>query len=106
MRTPAKAVSAALEMYFDGLSLAKVARALKKAFNVFISRVTVWNWIQKFVPNVKKLISRLVPDACHSWHVDETVVKVKGDMLWFWDAIDYDTRFVVMGLLSKTRGKK
>ncbi len=105
MKTPAKAVSAALEMYFDGLSLAKVARALRKAFGVFVSRVSIWNWIQKFVPNVR-LVSGLVPDAWHSWHVDETVVKVKGDMLWFWDAIDYDTRFIVMGLLTETRGKK
>jgi putative transposase len=106
MRTSAKAISAALEMYFDGLSLAKVARALRKAFGVFVSRITIWNWIQKYVPKVKGLVNRLVVDACHSWHVDETVVKVKGEMFWFWDGIDYDTRFVVNGMLTESRGKK
>jgi len=103
MRLNARAVSLSLEMYFDSLSLAKITRFLKRAYGIVVSRVSVWNWIQKFVPMVKKLTSRLVPDAAYSWHVDETAVKVKGDLRWFWDGIDYVTRFIVMGHLSEAR---
>lgn len=103
MRTDAKAVSAALEAYFDGLSLAKITNPLKRVFRIIVDRSTVWSWIQKYVPLVKKLINKLTVDAAHSWHVDETVVKVGGKLHWFWDGIDYDTRFIVNGLLTRTR---
>jgi len=103
MHTNAKAVSIALETYFDGLSLAKVVNLLKRVYNIVVNRSTVWRWIQKYVPIVKKLISKIQINAANSWHVDETVVKVGGKIHWFWDGIDYDTRFIVNGLLTRTR---
>jgi len=103
MRIHARAISAALEAYFDGLSLSKITNLLRRVFQIIVNRSTVWEWIQKYVPLVKKLISTLTIDAAHSWHVDETVVKVGGKLHWFWDGIDYDTRFIVNGLLTRTR---
>jgi len=103
MRTHAKAISAALEAYFDGLSLSKITNLLRRVFQITVNRSTIWEWIQKYVPLVKKLIGKLTVDAAHSWHVDETVVKVGGKLHWFWDGIDYDTRFIVNGLLTRTR---
>jgi transposase-like protein len=67
--------------------------------------MTVWKWIQKFVPLVKSLTDKLIPDATSSWHADETMVKVSGELRFFWDCIDYETRFIVMTMLTKSRTK-
>jgi len=103
MRTSARAISTALEAYFDGLSLSKIVGLLRRAFGITISRVSVWGWIQKYVPLVKALLDRIRVNAVGTWHVDETMVRVKGKNHWFWDGIDHDTRFIIMGLLTRTR---
>jgi transposase-like protein len=103
MRVGAKAMSVAIESYFDGLSLAKVVNLLRRAYGIVVNRATVWRWIQKYVPLVKKLVSKFEVDATSSWHADETAVKVKGRLHWFWDGIDYDSRFIVMGQLTRRR---
>jgi transposase-like protein len=103
-RINARAVSLALESYFNGLSLSKIVFLLKRAYGIKIDRSTVWRWIQKYVPMVKdKVTSKLKINAAQSWHVDETAIKVKGELNWFWDGIDYNSRFLVNGLVSKTR---
>ena len=38
-----------------------------------------------------------------TWVVDETVVKVGGSNLWFWDVIDENTRFLLASHLSRSR---
>ena len=103
MRTNARIISSSLELYFDGLSLAKISRHIWRSHGIRISRITVWNWIQKYVPMVKSLVKRFVPDAISSWHCDETLVKVKGAWNYFWDGIDYESRFIVMGMLTPGR---
>lgn len=103
MRTNARAISVALEAYFDGLSLAKVVNLLKRVYGIVVNRATVWRWIQKYVPKVKVLLGKFTVDATSSWHADETAIKVKGKLHWFWDGIDYDTRFIVMGQLTRRR---
>jgi len=103
MKNDAKAMSVAMEAYFDGLSLAKTVNLLKRAYGIIVNRSTVWRWIQKYVPLVKKLVEKFNVDATSSWHADETAVKIKGKQWWFWDGIDYDSRFIVMGLLTRTR---
>jgi putative transposase len=105
-RTNARLVSTSLELYFDGLSLAKIVRFLKRSFSIVVCRVTVWKWIQKFVPMVKSLTDKLIPDAISSWHADETIVKVLGGYRFFWDCIDYNTRFIVMTMLTESRSKE
>ena len=103
MRTNARAISMALNLYFDGLSLSKIVKHLKSAYGIMLSRVAIWKWIQKYVPMVKKLVEKLSLDIAHSWHADETAVKIKGKLNWFWDGIDYSTRYIVMGMLAKNR---
>ena len=103
MRTNARAISVALEAYFDGLSLAKIVNLLRNVYRITVSRVAVWKWIQKYVPRVKALVGKLTANAASSWHADETAIKVKGKLHWFWDGIDYDTRFIVMGQLTRRR---
>jgi transposase-like protein len=103
MKNNAKAMSVAMEAYFDGLSLAKIVNLLKRAYGIIVNRSTVWRWIQKYVPLVKRLVEKFNINATSSLHADETAIKIKGRQHWFWDGIDYDTRFIVMGMLTRAR---
>ena len=103
MRTSARIISASLELYFDGLSLAKISRYIWRSHGIKICRITVWKWIQKYVPLVKSLVDQFIADATSSWHADETMIKVKGVWNYFWDGIDYNSRFIIMGMLTTDR---
>ncbi len=50
---------------------------------------------------------KTLPTRCgqqlNKWVVDETVIKVGGSNLWFWDIIDEETRFLLASHLSKGR---
>ena len=56
-RTPSEYIDYGLYLYFLGLSLRNVVKALSYLNIVKRSHVTIWNWIQKFHPK-KDVISR------------------------------------------------
>lgn len=106
MRVPKEVIAFALESYYDGLSLRKVAKFINKIFKLKVSNVTVWNWIQKYTPLVKEFAQSLKPTTTRTWHVDETYIRVNGEPWWYWEVMDRDTRMILGTHLSKTRSKK
>lgn len=103
MRIPKEAIATALELYYDGLSLRKVAKHIQKIFKLKITHMTVRNWIEKYTPLVKNLQQSFKPKIGGIWHVDETAVKVNGEQWWYWEVIDRDTRLILGTHLSKRR---
>jgi putative transposase len=103
MRAPTHIIVASLNLYFDGLSVRKVAKQVSEIFGEEYSQVTVWNWIQKYSKMVASYVETLQPSLSGKYHHDETEIKVDGDGRYFWETIDEDTRFIVGHLLSKGR---
>ncbi len=103
MRSPADQISASLNMYYDGLSVADIARHLNETYNNPVNRSTVYRWVIHYTNEAIKLLEPLQPDVGDVWVVDETVIKVGGSKWWFWDMIDEDTRFLLSSHLSKSR---
>ena len=89
--------------YFDGMSFRKIQSQIQYIFKVDVSQVTIHNWITKYSDLVYDYVSTLKCDFGDLWHVDETVIKIKGKQQWFWEIIDEDTRFMVAGHLLKSR---
>lgn len=103
MRVPKEAIATALELYYDGLSLRKVAKHIQKIFKVNANHMTIRNWIDKYTPLVKDFMQSLTPTTGGVWHVDETHIKVHKEAWWYWEVIDRDTRLVLGTHLSKSR---
>ncbi len=103
MRNDKNIIVAALNFYYDGLSLRKAQRNLEQVFGERICQVTILNWIKKYSLLVKEYVMTQVPQLSGLWHEDETMLSCEGRNIWFWEMIDEDTRFMVASHLSNTR---
>jgi transposase-like protein len=88
-RTPIETMLYALFLYLGGLSLKGVKTRLLR---VNRSRTAIWKWIQKFSILIGDKIADDLPEIII---VDETCLRVKDMNLWFWYAIDPETRKIV-----------
>jgi transposase-like protein len=103
MRSNKSIIVAALNFYYDGLSLRKTQRNLEQVFGERVSQVTILNWLKKYSVLVKEYVKTLTPQLSGQWHEDETMLSCEGRNVWFWEMIDEDTKFLVASHISGTR---
>jgi len=103
MQTSIDQIGAALNMFYNGMSVAEVARHLKEVYSNPVSGSTVYRWLLRYTFIAATTLNPLEPKVSDTWIVDETVMDVSGRKLWFWDIIDEDTRFLLASHLSKSR---
>ena len=103
MRSNPHAITVALDLYFKGVSLRKIADHLRMFERVNVSNVAVCKWIQKYVALMKQYVDTLHPNLSHVYHADETKVNIRGQWLWLWHLMDSDTRFLLANHVSQGR---
>jgi transposase-like protein len=103
MRTPIVQIADALSMFYEGLSLNGIRRNLQQAYNNYPSDSTVYEWVVKFTKlaisqtkDYKAKIGKIIV-------ADETMLKIAGEKVWFWDVIDDKSRFLLASHMSLTR---
>src|SRR5690242_4688380 len=69
---------------------------------IALARTTILRWVQRYVPEFEKRWSRYARPLGDSWRVDETYIKVKGQWVYLYRAVDKQGRTVDF-LLSKRR---
>lgn len=102
-QTPTAEIGAALSMFYDGLSLSGIQRQLQGIFNDWVNPSTIYRWVIEYSSKAITLLDKQKVRLSNTWVVDETVVKVGGENMWYWDVIDEGTRFLIDTHLSKTR---
>jgi len=103
MKTPAKAVGSALGYYYGGMPLDSIQRQLQQDYGISMSEVGIYKWIVRFSEDAVKQAKKFKPKVGDVWIADETVLKVGGRNMWFWDIIDERSRFLLASRLSLTR---
>ncbi len=103
MKTPASAVSAAVSMYYRGMSISNVRQELKQIYNLDVSDFAIYNWIERFTKDAVKITSNYHPEVGYVWMADETVINIAGKQYWLLDVIDVKTRFLLASKLSPHR---
>jgi putative transposase len=84
-RTPSEYIGYGLYLYFLGLSLRNVVKALSYLHIVKRSHVSIWKWIQKFR---HRKISSTRRNKISEYIVDETILQVGPEYIWLWVAIE------------------
>jgi putative transposase len=98
-----EAITAALDLYFKGLSFRNIADHLKQFFAKKPSPSTVHEWLVAYTEIASRYVEQFKPQVGGFVHVDETKVNVNGKLDWLWNLMDADTRFWVSSLITKGR---
>ncbi len=106
MKVRKHVIVAALNLYFDGLSVRKTKAQLENILGEKVDSSNIWRWIHKYSNMVGEYVSKLEPQLSGRWHEDETMVKCEGRNVWFWEMIDEDIRFLVASHISGERNIK
>src|ERR1700729_2526297 len=69
---------------------------------IALAHTTILRWVQRYVPEFEKRWSRYARPVGNSWRVDETYIKVKGQWVYLYRAVDKAGRTVDF-LLSRRR---
>jgi putative transposase len=103
MRTPIAEVAAALTMFYEGTSLNGIRRNLEQIYNDYPSDSTVYEWVVRFTKVAISKVKDYKAKVGNTWVADETVLKIGGENIWFWDCIDDKTRFLLASHMSLSR---
>jgi putative transposase len=55
-----------------------------------ISYETVRSWVLKFGPVIARRLRRRRPRPSNRWHLDEMVVRIAGERMYLWRAVDHE----------------
>jgi len=96
-------ITAALDLRAKGLSLADVVDHLDQHHRVKVSRTTILDWQKKFGKKLKSFTQTLKPHLGDAFHADEMFFKIRKAWNYYWDCIDYETKFLVADHVSDER---
>lgn len=111
MRYPPGKIAAALQAFYEGLSLRAIQRQLQTEDGAMPSDSTVYEWVIRFSKVAAAKAQGYKAHTGKIWAADETVLDVVGgrtkegseNTIWFWDVIDEDSRFLLASHMSLTR---
>lgn len=70
-----------------------------------VAHATIFRWVQHFAPELDKRLRPHLKTSNDSWRVDETYVKVGGEWMYLYRAVDSDGNTLDF-LLNETRSKR
>jgi putative transposase len=89
-RFPALVIGHAVWLYLRfSLSYRDVEELLAER-GLDISYETVRRWVLKFGPVFARRLRRYRPRAGSQWHLDEMVVRIQGEQMYLWRAVDHE----------------
>jgi len=106
MKTSVTPIASALSCYFGGMPLDAIQRHLQQQYGLYMSESGIYNWIVRFSKEAVKRAKDFKPDTGDTWVADETVIKVGGKNIWFFDVIDKRSRYLLASRLSTQRSTK
>jgi transposase-like protein len=106
MKTPIEHISSALSCYFGGMPLDAIQRHLQQQFGIYYTEMGIYNWVRRFSQEAVNRVKDFKPIVGDTWIADETVLKVGGRNIWFFDVIDETTRYLLASRLAISRTVK
>jgi putative transposase len=102
-RADPERIALALDLYFRGMSVRKVAEHFRQVQGLKVSHVTVYNWVTHFGKLAAAWMDAQGAKVGEKWNVDETVVSIDGKNKFVWNVMDSETRFLLATHVSRGR---
>jgi len=122
-KASAKIITAAIDLYFKGVSFRKISDHLKQMYGFSIHCSNVCRWITRFTNVVQPYVDTLIPTEIGGvYHVDDMLLHVRKEnnnqlerkenhtrhifenhYSWLWNLMDSKTRFWICSKLSQRR---
>jgi putative transposase len=102
-RAEPEKIALALDLYFRGLSVRKVAEHFQQVHGLDVSHMTVYRWLEHYGRLASEWMTKQPVHAGERWHIDETMVNVNGKQMFLWNVLDGETRFLLATHISKNR---
>ena len=102
-KADAKLITLSMDLYFKGLSYRKISDTLYQFYGLEVHFETVRRWIKKFMKAINKYVATLEPKLSGTWLIDEQKINSKDGWLWSWNALDYETRFLIANTITKKK---
>lgn len=96
-------IASALDLYFKGLSLRKVAEHLTSFYSMSVHYSTVYWWIKRYAQLIYDFMMSFEPELSGSWYVDEMCLKIGGRWRWLWNVMDSETRLLIASVVPSER---
>ncbi len=103
MKTPVTVIASALSCYYGGMPLDAIQRHLQQQYGTYYSEMGIYNWVIRFSKEAVDRAKGFQPITGDTWIADETVLKVGGKNIWFFDVIDEKSRYLLASRLAPSR---
>jgi transposase-like protein len=104
MRYSKEVILRAIKLCYEfGLSSREISKNFLFELGIKVSNVTVHQWCKKFASLFSQHLEDVKLQLSKTWHIDETVIKIKGRKHWIFAVLERKSRFVISWYLSKTR---
>src|SRR5918912_131714 len=103
-RFPAVLIQHAVWLYLRFTLSYRDVEDLLAERGIEVSYETVRRWGRKFGPIFARRLRRSHPKPSRRWHLDEMVVRIAGESLYLWRAVDHESD-VLDGLVQRRRDK-
>ncbi len=102
MKTGINQIADSISMYYRGMSLNDIRGHSGQEYKNYPSDSAIYKWVIRFSKEAVERAKAFKPVVGDTWIADETVIKVGGRNIWFWDIMDAKTRFLLASPLSET----
>jgi transposase-like protein len=103
-RFPPSVIQQAVRLYLRFTLSYRDVEELLAERGLAVSYETVRRWVYKFGPAIARRLRRQRPRPSPRWHLDEMVVRIGGEWLYLWRAVD-DEGEVLDVLVQRRRNR-
>ena len=101
MKTPVWIISLALHCYYNGMSLEAIQVEINQRHGAYYAQSSIYNWITRFSREAVRQVTSVIPKAGNIWFLCITPFKTGDRFLWFYDAFDVNSKFLLASHISE-----
>lgn len=102
-RVDPEKIALALDLYFRGMSLRKIADHFAQVHRLKLNASTVYRWVRYYSKLAAEWMDAQGARTGECWHIDETVINVNGRNEYLWNVLDGESRFLLATHISHDR---